>query len=306
MVNAFGLGVPEEMSLRRAPRNQVYLGWESNPIMTGDGKPKRVWSSKQDARTTTGNGRRRILGAIAVSVCFETVPKQGQVREKLVTLCDAGLQIRLPLKERARRWTSISRKGIGMMNTIFNATRISTPALLSAVVLAAAPVQAADKAQQQADIRKTSQAILSELIRIQPSAQGAVERAAGFAIFSTSGLKIFVAGGGIGTGMAVNNQTKQVVFMKMAEVQAGLGMGFSKLKQVWVFETQGAFDNFVNSGWEFGGQATLTAQAAGQGGGYAGAIPVSPGVWIYQLTGDGLAASITVKGSKYYKADDLN
>jgi lipid-binding SYLF domain-containing protein len=71
-------------------------------------------------------------------------------------------------------------------------------------------------------------------------------------------------------------------------------------------ETQGAFDNFVNSGWEFGGQATLTAQAAGQGGGYAGAIPVSPGVWIYQLTGDGLAASITVKGSKYYKADDLN
>ena len=193
-----------------------------------------------------------------------------------------------------------------MMNTIFNATRISTAALLSAVVLAAAPVQAADKAQQQADIRKTSQAILSELIRIQPSAQGAVERAAGFAIFSTSGLKIFVAGGGIGTGMAVNNQTKQVVFMKMAEVQAGLGRGFSKLKQVWVFETQGAFDNFVNSGWEFGGQATLTAQAAGQGGGYAGAIPVSPGVWIYQLTGDGLAASITVKGSKYYKADDLN
>jgi lipid-binding SYLF domain-containing protein len=70
--------------------------------------------------------------------------------------------------------------------------------------------------------------------------------------------------------------------------------------------TQGAFDNFVNRGLEFGGQATLTAQAAGQGGGYAGAIPVSPGVWIYQLTGDGLAASITVKGSKYYKADDLN
>jgi len=110
----------------------------------------------------------------------------------------------------------------------------------------------------------------------------------------------------MGTGMAVNNQTKQVVYMKMAEVQAGLGMGFSKLKQVWVFETQGAFNNFVNSGWEFGGQATLNAQAAGQGGGYAGAIPVSPGVWIYQLTGDGLAASVTVKGSKYYKADDLN
>jgi lipid-binding SYLF domain-containing protein len=193
-----------------------------------------------------------------------------------------------------------------MKNSILNATRMLAAALLAAMAFAAAPVQAADKAQQQADIRKVSQDILSELIRVQPSAQGAVDRAAGFAVFSTAGLKIFVAGGGMGTGMAVNNQTKQVVFMKMAEVQAGLGMGFSKLKQVWVFDTQTAFNNFVNSGWEFGGQATLNAQAAGQGGGYAGAIPVAPGVWIYQLTGDGLAASVTVKGSKYYKADDLN
>lgn len=192
------------------------------------------------------------------------------------------------------------------MNTIFSATRILAVALLASMTLASAPVQAEDKAQQQADIRKVSQDILKELIRVQPSAQGVVDRAAGFAVFSTAGLKIFFAGGGMGTGMAVNNQTKQVVFMKMAEVQAGLGLGFSQLKQVWIFDTQGAFDNFVNSGWEFGGQATLNAQAVGEGGGYAGALPVSPGVWIYQLTGDGLAASVTVKGSKYYKADDLN
>jgi lipid-binding SYLF domain-containing protein len=193
-----------------------------------------------------------------------------------------------------------------MMNTIFSATRILAVALLASMTLASAPVQAEDKAQQQADIRKVSQDILKELIRVQPSAQGVVDRAAGFAVFSTAGLKIFFAGGGMGTGMAVNNQTKQVVFMKVAEVQAGLGLGFSKLKQVWIFDTQAAFNNFVNSGWEFGGQATLNAQAAGEGGGYAGALPVSPGVWIYQLTGDGLAASVTVKGSKYYKADDLN
>jgi lipid-binding SYLF domain-containing protein len=186
------------------------------------------------------------------------------------------------------------------------ATRLVAVALLSWLIAVAAPVHAADKAQQQADIRKTSQDILAELVRIQPSAQAAVERAAGFAVFSSAGLKVFVAGGGMGTGMAVNNRTRQVVFMKMAEVQAGLGMGFSRLKQVWIFDTQAAFDSFVNSGWEFGGQATLTAQAAGQGGGYAGAIPISPGVWVYQLTGDGLAASLTVKGSKYYKADDLN
>jgi len=191
------------------------------------------------------------------------------------------------------------------MKSILDASRVLLAVLLT-IAFSATPVQADDKAQLQADIRSTSQNILRDLIRIQPSAQGVIDRAAGFAVFSTAGLKIFVAGGGMGTGMAVNNRTKQVVFMKMAEVQAGLGIGFSKLKQVWVFDTQAAFDNFVNSGWEFGGQATLNAQVAGEGSGYAGAIPVSPGVWIYQLAGDGLAASLTVKGSKYYKADDLN
>ena len=38
-------------------------------------------------------------------------------------------------------------------------------------------------------------------------------------------MKIFVAGGGSGKGLAVSNSTKKETFMKMVEVQAGLGMG---------------------------------------------------------------------------------
>ena len=39
---------------------------------------------------------------------------------------------------------------------------------------------------------------------------------------------------------------------------------------------------------------------------FQGAIAVSPGVWLYQITGDGLALELTVKGTKYYKDSDLN
>ena len=35
-------------------------------------------------------------------------------------------------------------------------------------------------------------------------------------------------------------------------------------------------------------------------------MAVSPGVWVYQLTDDGLAAELTAKGTKYYKDGDLN
>jgi len=38
----------------------------------------------------------------------------------------------------------------------------------------------------------------------------------------------------------------------------------------------------------------------------AGAMSVSPGIWLYQLTDNGLALELTAKGTKYYKDDGLN
>jgi lipid-binding SYLF domain-containing protein len=92
----------------------------------------------------------------------------------------------------------------------------------------------------------------------------------------------------------------------MAEIQAGLGMGVKKFSLVWVFDTQKAFDDFTNSGWEFGGQASAAAKAGDQGGSLQGAMSVGPGVWVYQLTDAGLALELTAKGTKYYKDSDLN
>ena len=175
-----------------------------------------------------------------------------------------------------------------------------------AIALAAAPALGASKAEKQQEVQKMSQDTLARLYTAQPSAQKAVEGAAGYAVFSNFGMKIFVAGGGTGSGMAVDNKTKQATYMKMVEVQAGLGMGVKKFQVIFVFDTQKALNDFVNSGWEFGGQTTATAKAGDQGIDLNGAVAVEPGVWMYQLTDTGLAAEITGKGTKYYKDSDLN
>ena len=64
-------------------------------------------------------------------------------------------------------------------------------------------------------------------------------------------------------------------------------------------------NDFINSGWEFRGQATAAVKAADKGTAYQGAVSVSPGVWLYQLTDKGLALELTAKGTKYYKDGDL-
>ncbi len=119
-------------------------------------------------------------------------------------------------------------------------------------------------------------------------------------------MKILVAGGGKGEGIAFDNATQKTTYMKMLEVQAGLGMGAKKFLTIFVFETQDALNQFVNSGWEFGGQATAAAKTSDKGGAYQGATTVAPGVWMYQITEKGLALELTGKGTKYYKDDDLN
>jgi lipid-binding SYLF domain-containing protein len=107
---------------------------------------------------------------------------------------------------------------------------------------------AKSKEEKKAELRKKAQATLARLYKARPSAQAAVKKAAGYAVFNSSGVKILVAGGGKGQGLAVDNATQKVTYMKMREIQAGLGMGVKKFSTIFVFETKAALEKFINSG----------------------------------------------------------
>lgn len=177
------------------------------------------------------------------------------------------------------------------------------------LTVSAVPVKADSKEeieQEKTYIRKMSRETLDQLYKLTPSAKGVVSRAAGYAVFSNFGTKIFFVGGGKGKGLAVDNRTGKETFMKMVELQAGLGLGVKKFRLVWVFENPKDLAAFIDSGWELGGQTSAAAKMGDEGGAFAGAMSVTPGVWLYQLTDDGLALELTAKGTKYYKNDELN
>jgi lipid-binding SYLF domain-containing protein len=162
-----------------------------------------------------------------------------------------------------------------------------------------------DVINQRNQVREMAREGLSALYEIQPSARHAIEHAAGYGVFSVMGLKIFFAGGMTGKGLVHDNRTHRDDFMKMVQAQAGLGFGAVKDRIIWVFETRQALKDFVNSGWDFGGKAQASAMVQQQGGTFAGAISVAPGVWVYQITETGLSAELTFTGTKYYKDSDL-
>jgi len=177
---------------------------------------------------------------------------------------------------------------------------------LALVCIFATNLYAESKAEKQEDIQKMAQQTLQQLYQAQPLAKAAIEKAAGYAVFSDMGFKILFGGSGNGQGVVVNDKTKQKTYMKMVEVQAGFGFGISKFRNVFVFKTKAAMDSFINSGWQFGGQATAGAKTTDSGGAMQGAVSVDNDVWMYQLTEKGLNVSVTVTGAKYYKDDSLN
>lgn len=183
---------------------------------------------------------------------------------------------------------------------------IMVAVVLSLSCVLSTSVLAESKSEKQEDIQKVAQQTLEQLYQAQPLAKAAVEKAAGYAVFSDMGFKLLFAGSGAGQGVVVNNKTKQKTYMKMVEVQAGLGLGVSKFRNVFVFKTRAAMDSFINSGWQFGGQATAGAKTADSGGSMQGAVAVDKDIWLYQLTEKGLNVSVTVTGAKYYKDEALN
>jgi lipid-binding SYLF domain-containing protein len=160
--------------------------------------------------------------------------------------------------------------------------------------------------QAREQVREMSQDALASLFEIAPGTQRAIDRSAGYAVFSTFGIKVFFAGGITGKGIVVNRRTHRQTFMKMVQLQGGLGFGVNQNRLIFVFTNEQALRNFVDQGWEFGGQANLSAMAGGQGTQFSGAAAVSPGVYLYQLTNTGLSASITVSGTKYFKDPAMN
>jgi lipid-binding SYLF domain-containing protein len=146
---------------------------------------------------------------------------------------------------------------------------------------------------------------LQDLYKLQPTAQAAIQKAAGYAVFDNMGVNLLVMSTAHGGGLAVNSSSKEETFMKMVSAGVGLGVGAKDYRVVFVFENDKALGQFIESGWA-DAQTDAAAKTGTSGAAYSGAVQAAPGVWVYQITKKGLALQLTLQGTKYSKDDDLN
>ncbi len=174
-----------------------------------------------------------------------------------------------------------------------------------ATLLLASPALADKNDKKRVKIDDMAGTVLDRLYKEQPSTREEIAGAQGYAVFSNVGINVIFVSAGGGNGVVVGSDGKRT-YMKMGTAGIGIGLGVKDFRAVFVFHTQSAMNNFIDTGWDFSGQADAAAKTTDRGGEASAAGTVVNGVSIYQLTETGLALQATLQGTKYWKDDALN
>lgn len=164
---------------------------------------------------------------------------------------------------------------------------------------------AQDKAAKQAEVRAKAAQTLADFYKADPKLKNAVAKASGYAVFTTYGLSFLVGGAG-GKGIAHDNKTKKDTYMDLAQASAGLQVGASDTRYLFVFKDAKSLAEFIDKGWDASASASAGA-GTGKDSATAGAgVGAFTGGNMYTLTKAGLQAGATVAGTKAWKDKELN
>lgn len=147
---------------------------------------------------------------------------------------------------------------------------------------------------------------LSRLYSEYPATRSKIKNAAGHAVFSSINTNLFLFSSGNGYGVAIDNASGKKTYMKMNFIGVGPGIGLKDFRAVFIFKNKYVFNDFVEKGWEFGGQADAAAKSGDKGTAVGGEMYVEQDIEIYQMTEAGVALQATIAGTKYRKDTGLN
>jgi lipid-binding SYLF domain-containing protein len=186
--------------------------------------------------------------------------------------------------------------------------RIAFP-ILGLALFACAKPEGETASQQRAHIRQMDGEIKSEVFAKYPEARSLVSNSYGYATFTNIETKLSIVGSGNGYGLATNRKSGKQTFMSMRKLHVGFGAGVQEFDLLMVFKSKENFDQFIESGWQFGGGADAAVKRReGEGQQIGIQAPIDPSLdpTVFQLTEAGISVGATAEGFKFSVDDDLN
>jgi len=194
-------------------------------------------------------------------------------------------------------------------------------------------------AEKKANVRKQRDEMLNQLYATNPDMKARLKKAAGYATFKQTEMNLFLLASGNGYGVLRDNKARKDIFMRMASLGGGIGLGVKDVRVIFVFNDAKVMQQFVAEGWQFGGKADASAKYQDTGASAeqnvkgnvnftdgtvsagsstdaragteksdasSAATATRGAMEIYQFTESGVSLQATVSGTKYWQDSDLN
>lgn len=194
-------------------------------------------------------------------------------------------------------------------------------------------------AEKKANIRQQRDEMLAQLCAANPAMKRVVQKAAGYATFKQMNVNLLLLATANGYGVVVDNKARKEIFMRMGSLGGGVGAGVKDVRVIFIFHDLKVMKQFVQEGWQFGGQADAAAKyqdtgisaeqnVKGNVSFHDGTVATGSstdiragtqksdtttaglatrgGMEIYQFTESGIALQATVAGTKYWQDSKLN
>jgi lipid-binding SYLF domain-containing protein len=194
-------------------------------------------------------------------------------------------------------------------------------------------------AEKKANIRQQRDEMLAQLYAANPGMKEVLKKSTGYATFKQVNVNLLLLATANGYGVLRDNKTQKDIFMRMGSLGGGIGAGVKDVRVIFVFHDAKVMKQFVEEGWQVGGQADAAAKYQDTGvsadqnvkGGVSlhdgtvaagsstdvragtqksdttdAALATRSGMEIYQFTESGVALQATVAGTRYWKDSALN
>lgn len=184
------------------------------------------------------------------------------------------------------------------MNSIVAVAAAALVSFSSTVAFAESDVE-----KKRAEIQATVEKTLTDFYKADPKLKDVVAKAPGYGVFTTYGLSFLVGGSG-GKGLVHDNKTKMNTYMSLAQASAGVQIGVSETRYLFVFKDAKSMQTFVKSGWEAGAEGGAGAGTGKKSTG--GTVGQFTGGHLYSLTKAGFQAGGAVAGTKFWQDKELN
>src|ERR1051326_4512140 len=115
-------------------------------------------------------------------------------------------------------------------------------------------------AEKKSNIRKQRDEMLADLYKSNPEMKRIIGKAAGYATFKQVSVNLLLLATANGCGLVKDNQSKKVTFMRMGSLGGGVGAGVKDVRVIFVFHDPAVMRQFIEEGWQFGGQADAAAK----------------------------------------------